>query len=678
MIRRLFPFALVATLGLGAALRDAVDDWVAATVLPPVLVETSVEALDRNGKLLRVFPVEGGRVRLAVKLEEVDPDFVSMLIAYEDKRFMSHAGVDPVAMVRAIGQAVIAGEVVSGGSTLTMQVARLLENSGTGRWSGKLRQVRVALALERRLTKDQILELYLAHAPYGGAVEGLRAGALAWFGKEPRRLTPAEAALLVALPQAPEARRPDRHPDTALASRARVLERLRAPETTHLAPVPRQMRAFPRLSPHLTDHLRRTDPLAERFALTIDAVLQSRIEELARRAVNNAARGVSAAIVVVDHRTGEVLASVGSPAYADDDGHLGFVDMTRAVRSPGSTLKPFIYALAFDRGLAHPETLIDDVPVAFGRYAPQNFDGHFRGQLTVREALQLSLNIPPVLLTEELGPARLMATLRKGGADPRLPGDGAPGLAVALGGVGMTLNDLVQLYGSLAGNGSLTPLKWRKDVPSDKQTSQLFAPRAAWQVGHILASIPPPAGIGVRGLDIAYKTGTSYGHRDAWAIGYDGAHVIGVWLGRPDGTPVPGAFGGDLAAPILFEAFGRVSPATTALPPPPPDTLLVGNAALPPPLRQFRGRDAVFSPAQDAPHVSFPPAGARLRLNGSDGIPLKVAAGRLPLSVLVDGRPVLTGVHARNVVLPLSEPGFSRIAVVDAAGRSASVSIRID
>ena len=678
MIRRLLPFALVAVLGLGAALRDAVDAWVAATELPPVLVETSVEAVDRNGKLLRVFPVEDGRVRLAVRLQDVDAEFIEMLIAYEDKRFASHSGVDPLAALRAIGQAAMAGKVVSGGSTLTMQVARLLENSGTGRWAGKLRQVRVALALEQRLTKDEILELYLAHAPYGGAVEGLRAGALAWFGKEPRRLTHAEAALLIALPQAPESRRPDRHRKAAFVARARVLNRLNAPETTHLAPVPGRMRSFPRLAPHLTDRLRHADTWSDRHHLTIDAGLQHRIEELAQRATHNAARGVSAAIIVADHRTGEVLASVGSSAYSDRDGQLGFVDMTRAVRSPGSTLKPFVYALAFDRGLAHPETLIDDVPVTFGRYAPQNFDGQFRGQLPVREALQLSLNIPPVLLTEELGPARLMALLRKGGADPRLPGAGQPGLAVALGGVGMTLTDLVQLYGGLAQNGTSRPLKWHSDQQTDTPPSQLFAPRAAWQVGHILASIPPPPGSAARHHGVAYKTGTSYGHRDAWAIGFDGAHVIGVWMGRPDGTPVPGAFGGDLAAPILFEAFGRLKSTSTPRPPPPPDTLLLSNAALPTPLRQFRSRNAVFRPDPNAPKVSFPPSGARLRVNGSDGIPLKVASGKLPLSVLVNGHPVLTDLHGRDVMLPVLDPGFSRIAVIDAAGRSASVSIRID
>ncbi|MGJ8626899.1 MAG: penicillin-binding protein 1C [Sulfitobacter sp.] len=675
MIRRFGLFALVAVLGMAAGLRDGFDAWVAATDVPPILVETSVEIRDRNGTLLRVFPVEDGRIRLALAVEDVDPDYLAMLIAYEDERFYRHRGVDPIAALRATVQAMWNGRVVSGGSTLTMQVARLLENSGTGRWQGKLRQVRLALALERRLSKDQILELYLAHAPYGGAVEGLRAGSLAWFGKEPKRLTTAEMALLVAIPQSPEQRRPDRHPENAKAARARVLTRVGAPEQMRLAAVPATMKSYVRLAPHLADQMRREDPLAGFHDLTLDARLQIQIEDLARRAVRGQAQGVSAAIVVVHHETGEVLASTGSPDYSADGGTLGFVDMTRATRSPGSTLKPFIYGLAFDQGLAHPDTLIDDSPVAFGRYAPQNFDGQFRGELTVREALQLSLNIPPVLLTQELGPARLMATLRAGGADPQVPG-GRPGLAVALGGVGLTLNDLVQLYAGLANDGQAQPLVWRLGANKVSE-KQMMSRSAAWQVGHILASVTPPAGTAAGVGQIAYKTGTSYGHRDAWAVGFDGAHVIGVWLGRPDGTPVPGAFGGDLAAPILFEAFGRLKSTPAPMPPPPPETLILSTAALPVPLQRFRSRDAVFQKASDAPVVSFPPQGAVLRQSG-DSIPLKVRDGVLPMTVLVNGAPVLMGLRDRSVMLPITGPGFSDISVIDAKGRGAQVQIRLD
>ena len=675
MTRRYGLIVLAIGLTLAAGARDRFDQWVDTTVLPPVLVETSVEVRDRNGVLMRVFPVEDGRVRLALATDQVDSDFLDMLIAYEDKRFYSHTGVDLWALMRAAVQAGWNGEVVSGGSTLTMQAARLLENSGTGRWRGKLRQMRLALALERRLGKDQILAIYLAHAPYGGAVEGLRAGSLAWFGKEPKRLTMVEAALLVALPQAPENRRPDRYPEAAKAARARVLARIEAPAQARLAPVPTKMTPFVRLAPHLADHVRRTDPLTPRHDLTLDARLQAQIEDLVRRAVTGQARSVSAAIVVADHRSGEIIASAGSPEYSAEGGALGFVDMTRAVRSPGSTLKPFIYGLAFDQGLAHPETLIDDSPVAFGRYAPQNFDGQFRGELTVREALQLSLNIPPVLLTQELGPERLMAALRAGGAHPKVPG-GKPGLAVALGGVGLTLNDMVQLYVALANGGVGRPLIWQHGAHA-ADPHRMMSRAAAWQVGQILASVTPPQGSAARVGEVAYKTGTSYGHRDAWAIGYDGAHVIGVWLGRPDGTPVPGAFGGDQAAPILFEALGRLKPRPTALSAPPPEALILGTAALPKPLQRFRARDAAFARHVDAPVVTFPPDGAVLRRSG-EGIPLKLRAGLLPMSVLVDGTPMLIGLQRRDAILPLHDIGFARISVIDAQGRAAEVNIRLD
>ncbi len=675
MIRRYGLFALVLTLLVAAGLRDGFDTWVDATVLPPVLVETSVEVRDRTGTMLRVFPVEDGRVRLALRLDQVDPAFMDMLVTYEDKRFWQHRGVDPRAALRAMAQSAWSGEVVSGGSTLTMQVARLLENSGTGRWHGKLRQIRLALALERHMGKTEILTLYLAHAPYGGAIEGLRAGSLAWFGKEPARLTQAEAALLVALPQSPETRRPDRFPDVAKEARTRVLDRVDAPERTHLSPVPIRMKPFVRLAPHLADRMRQQDPLAAVHDLTIDAALQTQIEDLVARAVKGQASGVSAAIVVADHRTGEVLASAGSPDYSATGGTLGFVDMTRAVRSPGSTLKPFIYGLAFDEGLVHPDTLINDAPVAFGSYAPQNFDGQFRGELTVREALQLSLNIPPVLLTQEVGPARLMASLRKGGANPQVPG-GKPGLAVALGGVGLTLDDMVQLYAGLANGGVARPLFWRRDMVA-AEGQRIISRSAAWQVAHILASVPPPQGTAGRSGQIAYKTGTSYGHRDAWSIGFDGRHVIGVWLGRPDGTPVPGAFGGDLAAPILFEAFGRLKRTPTPFAPPPPETLILSTASLPLPLQRFRPRDAVFLKATDAPVVSFPPDGAVLR-HSSDTIPLKLRDGVLPMTVLVNGAPILTDLRGRSAMLPAPGPGFSRISVIDAKGRGAEVRIRME
>ena len=666
----------------GAALRDAVDDWIDRTVLPSTLAEVSSEVRDRNGDLLRVYQAGNGIWRLTPVPGAVDPGFVAMLVRYEDKRFWTHSGVDPLAMIRAAGQALWNGRTVSGGSTLSMQVARLLEDGSTGKWSGKLRQIRVALALERRLGKQRILALYLTHAPYGGNLEGIRAATLAWFGKEPGRLTPAEAALLVALPQSPEGRRPDRQQAGARAARDRVLERMlqqglleqAEADVARRADLPNRMRPFPRLAAHLADRAREANPQAPRLELTVDAGVQAKMETLVREAARRAGARMSAALIVADHRSGQIIASVGSPAFDGAEGRQGFVDMTRAIRSPGSTLKPLVYGLAFDQGLVHPDTLIRDAPVSFGRYAPQNFDGRYRGDIRVREALQLSLNIPVVKLTQELGPARLMAALRRSGADVKLPGR-VPGLAVALGGVGISLHDLAQLYAGLAQGGRGPALY--SDIGQDAgvQNSRLISDVAAWQVGNILLGLAPPPGAPAGVL--AYKTGTSYGNRDAWAIGFDGRHVIGVWMGRADGTPVPGIFGGDLAAPVLFEAFGRLKPEFDPLPPPPPATLILSAAELPPPLRRFRPRGAVFEESTDAPELTFPPDGARMTLQ--DGpLTVKLRGGVAPFTLLADGRPVAAGMRLREFVIPSPGTGFSTLVLVDGKGRSDRVSVRLD
>jgi len=666
----------------GAATRDGLDDWVTTTELPPLLSETSVEMRGRDGEMLRVYTLRDGRWRLGANVAQVDPRYLDMLIAYEDKRFRDHSGVDGWAMTRAVAQALWNGKVISGGSTLTMQVARLLEDSGTGKIKGKLRQMRLAMALERKLSKDEILALYLTHAPYGGNLEGVRAATLSWFGKEPKRLTPAQAALLVALPQSPEARRPDRDWNAAQAARNRVLDRLtkagvvsvEAHETARREPVPRARLPFPALAPHLTDRARAEVPLATRHDLTLDPGLQAALEELARESLRGLSGQVSIAMMVADHNSGEILASVGSASYGTRDGRRGFVDMTQALRSPGSTLKPLIYAMAFDQGMAHPETVIDDRPISFGAYAPQNFDGGYRGELRIREALQLSLNIPVVMLMDEIGPARFMAGLRRAGTRPKVPG-GKPGLAVALGGLGLSMRDLVQLYAGLARGGQEIDLHWKSDSHI-RDGQRIVSRKAAWQVSNILAGLTPPGGKAEGKL--AYKTGTSYGHRDAWAVGFDGVHVAAVWIGRADGTPVPGAFGGDLAAPILTEVFQRVKPELTALPPPPPETSIVANAQLPQPLQRFRGRSAIFKPAADAPVLAFPPNGARLPLDDDMPLVVKIREGTPPFSVLANGAPMITGAHGREIALQWRDKGFVKLSVIDARGRAARVEIRVD
>ncbi|WP_367998068.1 penicillin-binding protein 1C [Shimia thalassica] len=681
MKKRVWPLLCVVVLMALAAARDAFDDWVDQTHLPAVLSETSVEVLDRNGQLLRAYTVENGIWRLGVTVDEVDPLFLDMLIAYEDKRFYAHAGVDLLAMARATLQSAWHGRVVSGGSTLTMQVSRLLENSGTGRWKGKVRQMRLAWALERRLSKDRILALYLTHAPYGGNLEGLRAATLSWYGKEPTRLTPAQAAFLIALPQSPERRRPDRHLRAAQDARDRVLTRLETSKTLTVEAalaaktetIPAGKHPFPTLAAHLSDRALADAPEKVRHNVTLDKGLQVSLERLASNTLTGKQERLSIAMLVADHQTGEILASIGSGGYSNHDHREGFVDMTQAVRSPGSTLKPLVYALGIDQGLIHPETIIDDRPVRFGSYEPQNFDGQFRGELRVADALQQSLNIPVVLLADQIGPARIMSAMQKTGAAPRLP-SGKAGLAMVLGGVGVTLEELAQIYAMQARGGIAIDLTWQADV-EQKTGTRVLSRAASWQVGHILSGISLPSGMSQRGL--AFKTGTSYGHRDAWAVGYDGQDVIAVWIGRPDGTPVPGAFGGDLAAPVLFEAFQYLKPKLEPLGPPPPETLMVNAAALPLPLQRFRGRNAVFETAADAPKLAFPPDGARL-LATTKGLTIKVKNGELPYSVLTNGHLAATQVHHREMTLSEIGKGESTVTIVDAQGRSDRVSVWLE
>src|SRR5580765_8157322 len=391
-------------------------------------LEYSHVVLDREGRLLRAYATREGRWRLPVKVKDVDPRFLRLLFVYEDKRFYEHGGVDPLSMVRAAYQFVTSGHVVSGGSTITMQLARLLEPREHRTLGAKLRQIVRALEIEHALGKDDILALYLTLAPYGGNLEGVRAASLAYFGKEPRKLSLAEAALLVALPQSPELRRPDRFPAAARAARDRVLDRAALAglmprdeiARAKTQPVPHERKPLPALAPHSADQVVLLEPDRREHRLTLDLFLQKNLQELAHERAQALGPDISVAILAVDNVTGEVRARVASADYFDLR-RAGQVDMTQALRSPGSTLKPFIYGLGFEDGVIHPDTLIDDRPSRYGGYVPENFDLTFQGVVTVRRALQLSLNVPAVAVLNKLGVSRLGARLSQAGAVLILP-----------------------------------------------------------------------------------------------------------------------------------------------------------------------------------------------------------------------------------------------------------------
>jgi penicillin-binding protein 1C len=650
--------------------------------------QVSTTIVDRNGKLLRAYAMADGRWRLPVDARTgIDPGYLKLLLAYEDRRFYSHGGVDPFALGRAALQLITRGHIVSGGSTITMQLARLMEPRRERSVYAKLRQMVRALEIEQQLNKDQILDLYLALAPFGGNLEGVRAASIAYFGKEPKRLSLTESALLVALPQSPETRRVDRYPDVARAARDRVLDRMvedgrvsdEDAAQAKATPVPRLRKPMPILAPHSADQAIATVKDADVIRLTLDGSLQKVLEALARDRAAALGPNISVAIVAVDNESGDVLARIGSPDYFDDR-RAGQVDMTRAVRSPGSTLKPFIYGLAFEDGFVHPESLIDDRPIRFGSYAPENFDMTFQGTVPVRKALQLSLNVPAIALLDRVGASRLSSRLKQAGANLVLPKDEAPGLAMGLGGVGVTLQDLVQLYSGLARLGTTRPLREiARDEPRD--SLRLMDQVAAWQVGNVLIGTPPPENAAHN--RIAFKTGTSYGYRDAWSIGFDGRITIGVWVGRPDGAPVPGLVGRTAAAPILFDAFARTGKLPAALPKPPKGALVASNPKLPLPLRRFRPvGELVRTGGEQAPHIQFPLNGSRIDVDRSGGaqfsaMPVKVAGGVLPMTMLVNGVSVgeIDGRRQRLVDPP--GPGFARLTVIDATGAADTVVIRI-
>jgi penicillin-binding protein 1C len=678
--------ALAAAGGVFGVLVIAVAAYVYALGPAPLgrHLEYSHIVLDRDGHLLRAYATAAGRWRLPATIEDVDPRFLKMLFAYEDNRFYEHDGVDPLALARAAFQLMTQGHIVSGGSTLTMQVARLLEPRAHRSFGAKLRQITRAFELEHALSKDQILALYLTLAPYGGNLEGIRAASLAYFGKEPRKLSLAQAALLVALPQSPELRRPDRYPQAAREARNRVLDRVLAagivpPDEITRAkaqPVPHERKQLPMLAPHSADQIVSAEPDIRVHRLTIDANLQKGLQELARERAQALGPKVSVAILAVDNATGNVLAHVGSADYFDAR-RAGQIDMTLALRSPGSTLKPFIYGLGFDDGLIHPETLIDDKPVRYGNYRPEDFDLSFQGTVTVRRALQFSLNVPAIAVLDKVGVSRLSARLRQAGATLVLPQGAAPGLAMGLGGVGITLHDLTMLYTGLARLGSTLPLtEWEGQVaPSPRR---LLGPVAAWYIGNILIGAPPPDNAPPG--RIAFKTGTSYGYRDAWAVGFDGRMTIGVWIGRPDGASVPGLVGRVSAAPILFDAFARLGHPSVPLARAPQGTVFATPSRLPPPLQRF-APNAVPGEASGAPRIMFPPNGARLELagprNDPDPIALKIAGGRSPLTVMVNGVPLPDNRGRHTLFFHPDGPGFARLTVMDARGLSDSVVVRL-
>ena len=674
-IRRIV-FGLLGLLALETAV------FVADAAFPPNLIRaerSSPVALDRKGVWLRALPVEDGRWRIRADLDRTDPVFLKRLVRIEDTRFWFHPGVDPVSVIRATGSAIIHGRPTSGASTLTMQTARLLEPH-PHTFGAKIVEMIRALQIEARLSKRQILALYLTLTPYGGNLEGVRAASLSYFGHEPLTLTTGEQALLIALPQSPEVRRPDRKPEAARTARRHVLDKLvrsgvisivdASEAESELLPL---RTPFPALAWHVSGELARPAPISQASIVsTLDAALQTRLEPLAARAARGQGPENTAAILVVEIPNRAVRAAVASGGL---DLPGGWIDMTRAVRSPGSTLKPFIYGMAFDEGLAAPDTILEDAPQRFGDYQPENFDRVFHGKVTAREALSHSLNMPAVELLQKVDPSTFEAKLTGAGITLVRPSKATrmPGLALALGGAGLTLRDLATLYAALGDGGVAKPLAWTEFDAADREQQggrRLMRKEAAQQVLDILRETPPPAGVTASALTkgrplMAFKTGTSYGFRDAVAAGVVGRYAIVVWTGRADGGARGGLTGRDAALPLLFNVAD----------------LLDAPASAPRPISPKKAPDALatLQKPDEGPRLIFPPDGATVRVEsfGPQARGLVLAAGGEDLTWYVEGEPLARDPISHRAIWRPKGPGFYRLRVVDGQGRIAASRVRL-
>lgn len=629
---------------------------------------------DAQGGILRAFPAPEGQWRIETAVADVDPLYLAMLKAVEDRRFGSHPGVDPLAALRAAGQLIGEGRIVSGASTLTMQAAKLLDPRPRT-WRAKVVEAVRALQMQARLGGDGVLGVYLTLAPFGGAIEGATAASYAWFGKLPAHLSPAQAALLVALPQSPERLRPDRNPAAAKRARDRILDIAvaqgvlgqSAAEAAKAEPLPTAQLAMPMSAPHLAERLAASAAKGASIATHIDPAMQAALERFARAWRPKLEAGANLAAMIVSNKDRRLLAHLGSLDWLECQ-----IDLTMAVRSPGSALKPFLYAVGFDDLAIHPATLIDDMPQRFGDWAPRNFDHDFHGRVTAREALQRSLNVPAVQVLERVGPARFAGRLTQAGARLVLPAAAEPALPLALGGVGTRLWDLAMLEAALADGGLALPIAV---VPGAAPAPVMLVGAAAARATiDILEGSPAPDGIATgsgiaRTRRIAFKTGTSFGFRDAWTIGASADYTVAVWVGRPDGAPRPGELGRTAAAPALFAIFDLLPPdrAPRAAPAEPGHALF--RRAAPPAIARLEPR-----PEQDRTglRILFPPDGATVEAL-DEGISLNAAGGRGPWRWIVEGHEL----PADTRFWKPDGAGFAKFVLVDADGARVASTIKV-
>ena len=647
--------------------------------LPPNLErynDRSQTVLAEDGSILRAFLSKDGMWRIPIQYQDVEPRYVDFLIAYEDKRYWSHLGVDPLAILRAIGQLISSGQIISGASTITMQVARLLEPRART-LSSKLIEMARAIQLELTFSKEEILSMYFSLAPFGGNVEGAAAASLIYFNKVPAQLTISEAALLVALPQSPTVSRPDRNPHKATVARNKVLERLlgegliseRELNEAKDERIDGHRHQFPFVAPHLARRLVNQYPQYDTIHTHINQEYQTSSREILKMAVDSEGTEINGAVIIVENKTGAVLSYVASSDFFDEE-RLGQVDYIKAIRSPGSALKPFIYAMAFDEKIAHPATLLVDEETRFGGYRPTNFDGHDNGQVSASDALKASLNTPAVTLLHKIGPRRFLSRLGTPKYRPIMV-DTNPGLGIALGGLGISLEHLVSMYTAFGNDGNYKDISLTKYLNLNHR-SVLFNEISNDYIIDILQKTPRPEGRynELKDRKIAFKTGTSSSYRDVLAVGFDETFTVGVWLGHPEAEPMRQKTGIKTAAPVLFRIFDML-PAKKA-----------SNGRL-------RSADLTQAPKNlrrialdknDTAHKNlgsfglvFPVDGATIPfISIADGaatsVSIKLKDGNRPFSIFVNGRAMHEQTTSRSITWAPKTPGFYSIVAIDRAG----------
>lgn len=662
-----YPFYLKSALGLAWL---AIIALLAFPIAPkPVRLESAATLYDVNDEILVRKATKDNYWRYNAKLEKIDPNYIKAVLAIEDARFFLHSGVDVPAILRALKTWRAKGEVVSGASTITMQLVRQYKPRKRV-LSSKIIESLAALKYELVFTKSEILSQYLTRISYGGNIQGVEAATWRYFGKSPEYLTWDEIALLVALPQAPESRRPDRHPVAAKAGRDRLLDKLvqadliskSIADEAKSIPIPQSFYDFP-------SDQNNGAPLLRVKGQDVKSFIKPNIQRMAHRVLQNSlisqSDAVNASILVVENDTRRVVAHVTAGDRAHEGGWL---DLTAAVRSPGSTLKPFIYALAMSDGQANSQSAIQDAPTRFGAYQPENFNRRYYGKVRLKDALKHSLNVPAVAALEQIGPARFEAMLVSAGAPPRLPSHRTEdaGLSLALGGAGMTGADLAVLYTALANEGVAKPLVWTKSHASSENGIQLFSAETAQEITEILAEATPPNGripghLSAGRSMVAYKTGTSYGARDSWAAGYTTNYTVVAWVGRPDGAPRPGDTGRKSAAPLLFDVF---------------DGLEEGGKSNKFAIARNHASQQDFQTTLDqGPQITFPMDGAEILVTAGKPT-VKVKAQSVDrLRFYIDGHRLDVEYGAAEFRPPSS--GFYILKVVDSQGKSAISRFRV-